>query len=138
MTTETDPRYPHLTESGKSELSVYLGWIQQANIPDSEASFVTYVLGRAGISDPRQLLKIWEYQMGSSADNALRRQIRRFFLNPSQSESFATPSYAGWFEFLESVYTVKDIVGFTPIIMPRYTKVGFSEKPGEGSAFGFV
>jgi hypothetical protein len=138
MTTDTDPRYPHLTESGRSELSVYLDWIQQAKIPDSEASFITYILGRAGISDPRQLLKIWEYQMGAGADQALKRQIRRFFLNPSQSESFATASYAGWFEFLESVYALKESVGYTPVIMPRFTKVGFSEKPTEGSALGFI
>lgn len=138
MTTETDPRYPHLTESGKSELSVYLGWIQQANIPDSEASFITYVLGRAGISDPRQLLKIWEFQIGVEANKQLKRQMRRFFLNPSQSESFAAVPYAGWFEFLESVYTLKDAVSYQPLSVPIFTKVGFSDLPQSGSSIGFV
>jgi hypothetical protein len=125
MPTETDPRFPHLTKAGQLELATYLDWLQQAKIPDSEASFVTYVLGRAGISDPRQLLKVWEYQMGGEIDPSLKRQIRRFFLNPRQSESFSSPSYAGWFEFLESVYALKDRVCYSPIVAPEFTKVGF-------------
>jgi len=68
-TVKEDPRYPSCSEQGKAELEVYLGWIQSANLADTEYAFVTYVMGRAQLKDPRHLFAIWLHQMGKSADS---------------------------------------------------------------------
>jgi hypothetical protein len=135
---ESDPRYSGMTEAGRAELAVYLQWIQDAKLPDTEYSFVAYVIGRASLLDPRHLLKIWDSQVGKQASVAVKRQIRRFFMNPSQTVSFCQPGSAGWFDFIPSVYMLKDQIPFTPLGPPQFTKVGFSEIPKPHTGNGFV
>ena len=83
-----DPRYTYCGEAGKAELSVYLKWIKDAKLADTEYSFIAYVLGRAQIKDPRHLFSIWINQMGGNIDQQTKSQIRRFFMNPSNSVAF--------------------------------------------------
>jgi hypothetical protein len=133
-----DLRYNGMTEFGRSELAVYLQWIKDASLADTEYSFIAYVMGRAGIRDARHLYQIWEQKAGGSADQQLRRQIRRFFLNPSQTVSFEQPGSAGWFDFIASVYEVKDKLPPIAVTVPSFTKVGFNKLPDRGSAEGYV
>ena len=133
-----DLRYTGMTESGQSELSVYLQWIKDASLSDTEYSFIAYVMGRAEIRDPRHLYQIWNQKVGSSADKLLRRQIRRFFLNPSQTVSFEQAASAGWFDFIASVYEAKDNIPPIAIVAPSFTKVGFNKFPPRGSAEGYI
>jgi len=135
---EKDPRYNGMTENGRAELGVYLQWIEDAKLPDSEYSFVAYVMGRASLQDPRHLLKIWDFQAGKQASTSVRRQIRRFFMNPSQTVSFAQPGSAGWFDFIPSVYTLKGQVSFEPIRAPEFVKVGSAELPQPHTAEGYL
>ena len=135
---ESDPRYSGMTDAGRAELAVYLQWIQDAKLPDTEYSFVAYVIGRASLLDPRHLLKIWDSQVGKQASVAEKRQIRRFFMNPGQTVSFCPPGSAGWFDFMQSVYLLKDQLIFVPLSYPQFIKVGFSELPKTNSAAGYV
>jgi hypothetical protein len=135
---ESDPRYPGMTEAGRAELAVYLQWIQDVKLPDTEYSFVAYAIGRASLLDPRHLLKIWDSRVGKQASTDVKRQIRRFFMNPSQTVSFCQPGSAGWFDFMQSVYLLKDQVMFIPLSYPQFIKVGFAEVPKTNSATGYV
>ena len=54
-----DPRYALCSEQGRGELEVYLQWIKDANLEDTEYAYVSYVLGRARITDARHLFAIW-------------------------------------------------------------------------------
>jgi hypothetical protein len=124
-----DCRYANLSDQGKSELEVYLNWLISANLQDTEYAFVTYVMGRAQLKDPRHLFSIWEHQMGGQSDRATRSQIRRFFMCPSDAVSFNTPQSAGWFDFIPWVYHLSGTVPAPRYLQPTFTKVGSSDLP---------
>ncbi len=124
-----DPRFAHMSEMGQAELSVYLDWIQGANLPDTEYAFVTYVLGRAQLKDPRHLFAIWLHQMGQTVDRQVKSQIRRFFMNPSDQVSFASVQSAGWFDFIPWVYQLATTVQPPVVLPPAFAKVGSSDLP---------
>ena len=124
-----DPRFSTCTEAGKAELSVYLQWITDAKLADTEYSFIAYVLGRAQIKDPRHLFSIWAHQMGGNIDRQTKSQIRRFFMNPSTSVAFNSVQSAGWFDFVPTVYQSVPTVPAPNIQIPTFTKVGFSDLP---------
>jgi hypothetical protein len=128
-TVNEDPRYPSCSEQGKAELEVYLGWIQSANLADTEYAFVTYVMGRAQLKDPRHLFAIWLHQMGQQVDLPVKAQIRRFFMNPSSTVPFNNPQSAGWFDFIPWVYQLATEVAAPIVIPPTFVKVGSSQLP---------
>jgi hypothetical protein len=124
-----DPRYPFCTDAAKEELAVYLQWIHDVQLADTEFAFIEYVKGRAGIQDGRHLLAIWEYQMGSQVDRATRSQMRVFFMNPSGSTAFNNSASAGWFDYIESIYQLKAEIQAPLVRPPVFAKVGVSELP---------
>lgn len=128
-TAQNDPRFAHMSEMGQAELSVYLDWIQGANLPDTEYAFVTYVMGRAQLKDPRHLFAIWLHQMGAQVDRQVKSQIRRFFMNPSDQVSFSSVQSAGWFDFIPWVYQLAPTVQAPVIMAPAFAKVGSSDLP---------
>lgn len=135
---KNDPRYSGLSELGRTELGVYLQWIQDAKLEDTEYSFVAYILGRCSINDFRHLYKIWESQIGDNADKSTKRMIRRFFANPSPAVSFNQSNASGWFEFISSVHQLKNEVTIPSITIPVFTKVGFDDLPNINSSIGFL
>jgi len=129
---KTDPRYDLCTIEGRLELEVYLQWIKDTSLDDTEYAFVNYVMGRAQIKDARHLFAIWEHQIWAEIDKSMRSQVRRFFMNPSVELSFKMASYAGWFDFIPSVYQLQKTVPLPPPIYgPTFVKVGGSELPLE-------
>jgi hypothetical protein len=124
-----DPRYALCSEQGRGELEVYLQWIKDANLEDTEYAYVSYVLGRARITDARHLFAIWEHQMGGQIDRSTRSQIRRFFMNPSPQVAFNAASSAGWFDFLPGVYQLMSSVPAPYVTAPVFAKVGSSDLP---------
>jgi hypothetical protein len=124
-----DPRYPFCSEPAKEELEVYLQWIHDVQLPDTEFAFIEYVKGRAGIQDSRHLLAIWEHQMAGQVDRATRSQMRLFFMNPSGSTPFNTSASAGWFDYIESIYQLKSEIQAPLVRPPVFAKVGVSELP---------
>jgi hypothetical protein len=125
----SDPRYALCSEQGRTELEVYLQWIKDASLDDTEYAYVSYVLGRARIADARHLFAIWEHQMGGQMDRSTRSQIRRFFMNPSPQVAFNAPSSAGWFDFLPSVYQLMSSVTAPYVTAPVFAKVGSADLP---------
>ena len=124
-----DPRYALCSEQGRGELEVYLQWIKDASLEDTEYAYVSYVLGRARITDARHLFAIWEHQMGGQIDRSTRSQIRRFFMNPSPEVGFNMATSAGWFDFIPSVYRLLLTVPSPYINAPIFAKVGSAELP---------
>lgn len=135
---ENDSRYPHMSDFARSELSVYLKWLTDARIEDTEYAFVAYVLGRCSLIDARHLFKIWEYQAGDNTEKATRRLMKRFFLNPSPAVNFNQPSVAGWFDFIGLVHEIKNQIKYNQIIPPSYSKVGFNDLPAQNSSLGYI
>ena len=130
----TDPRYAMCSEQGRAELKVYLQWIKDANLEDSEYTYVFYVLGRARITDARHLFAIWEHQMPGQIDRSTRSQMRRFFMNPSSEINFKLADCSGWFDFISSVYQLAQSVPSPRVDIPIFVKVGFDELPAMLSA----
>lgn len=128
-TAQNDPRFAHMSEMGQAELSVYLDWLKVANLQDTEYAFVTYVMGRAQLKDPRHLFAIWLHQMGQTVDRQVKSQIRRFFMNPSDQVSFSSVQSAGWFDFIPWVYQLATTVQAPLILPPTFAKVGSSDLP---------
>lgn len=126
---QNDLRYPHMSEVGQGELAVYLDWIKGTNLADTEYAFITYVMGRAQMKDPRHLFAIWLHQMGQGVDRQVKSQIRRFFMNPSDQVSFASVQSAGWFDFIPWVYQLVGTVPVPTIMPPTFVKVGSSDLP---------
>lgn len=126
-----DPRYALCSVEGRSELGVYLQWIKDADLADTEYAYVSYVLGRSRITDARHLFAIWEHQMGGQIDRSTRSQIRRFFMNPSPEVSFNMANTAGWFDFIACVYQLLHTVPSPYINAPTFAKVGSAELPEE-------
>lgn len=123
---QTDPRAALLNDEGLAELQIYLDWISEAGLSDSEASFVSFVVGRAGLKDPRHLLAVWEAAYsGQQLSADARLQVMRFFLNPGNSD-FRNEEAAGWFDFLPTVYELAPQVPSVTIYKPVFQKVGFS------------
>lgn len=135
---ENDLRYPHMSDFARSELSVYLKWLTDAQIEDTEYAFVAYILGRCSLIDSRHLFKVWEQQVGDSADKATIRQMKRFFMNPSPAVNFNQPSVAGWFDFIDSVQAIKSQIKYNQIFPPTFSKVGFTDLPPQNSSVGFI
>lgn len=132
---QTDARYPFCSDAGKAELEVYLQWIVDASLQDSEYAFIEYVKGRAGIQDGRHLLAIWEYQMQGQFDKTARSQMRLFFVNPNPEVAFNSSAAAGWFDFIESVYVLRNEVPAPLVRPPVFAKVGSSELPAQNFEF---
>ncbi len=124
-----DCRYQQCSAHGRSELEVYLGWLDQAKIKDSEYAFVAFALGRSGLKDVRHLFLLWNRHMAGNADRKVRSQIRRFFFNPSVEISFQVPAMAGWFNFLDELYKRARASSLPALQVPAFVKVGFSELP---------
>jgi len=105
-----DVRYSVLSEAGKEELKVYLDWLNEHQLADSEYSFVYFAIGRAGLQDGRHLFAVWQKVCeGMTVDISTRQHTMRFFLNPTQA-SFTFESAAGWFDFLPQVYELSAAV----------------------------
>ncbi len=124
-----DARFKCCGPAGQEELGVYLNWIHEVGLSDTEYAFVAYALGRSEISDPRQLFILWEHLAGTAVTSQLKQMTRRFFLQPSEEMPFTDANYAGWFDFLPSVYQCKSVVSMPDFSPPQFVKVGFSEVP---------
>lgn len=122
---KADRRYANVaTDEGKEELEVYLQWISDYGIADTQKSFMDFVIGRAGLQDGRHLFSIWKKQMGSTkVDIKTSLQMMRFFINPN-NEPFDTEDVAGWFDFLPQVYDVMEETPAPVINRPSYKMVG--------------
>lgn len=130
MTDSTqDVRFEGCSEHARSELQVYLGWLSQAGLKDTEYAFVLFAVGRAGLKDPRQLFMVWDRMMAGTVDRKSRSQIRRFFINPSPDVAFDVPAMAGWFNLLESLYAQAQSMQVPHLAHPVFVKVGFADLP---------
>jgi len=128
-TVSLDCRYPGCSDQAKGELAVYLDWLGQSKLADSEYSFVLFALGRAGLKDVRHLFLIWSRQISGGVSREHKSQMRRFFMNPSSDVSFNVASCAGWFNFLPVLYEHAGNLKIPALVPPKYTKVGFSDLP---------
>jgi hypothetical protein len=119
-----DVRYLGVSETGRDELKTYLDWISEHQLSDSEASFIYFAIGRAGLASDRHLFAIWqEICEGMEVDTATILHTMRFFLNPTEA-SFAVESTAGWFDFIPQVYElVASVEAPTELSVPTFTKV---------------
>lgn len=124
-----DPRYASCSEQGRGELEIYLQWIEDANLEDTEYAYISYLMGRASIADARHLFAIWEHQMGDNVDRSTRSQIRRFFMNPSSALGFKMAGSAGWFDFIPGVYHMAQAVPAPYLHIPSFVKVGTDDLP---------
>ena len=105
-----DVRYAIVSDAGREELKVYLEWINQNQLSDSESSYIYFAIGRGGLKDARHLFAIWQKICESiEIDTITKLHTMRFFLNPTES-SFALESAAGWFDFLPQVYELATTV----------------------------
>ena len=125
MRVENDPRYTNCTSEGKTELSVYVNWIEQNGLPDSEFSFVAYALGRAQLKHPRDIYQLWESIAAETTPQNVRVQTRRFLMNPSKSINFSAAETAGWFNFLPAIYQAARSKAPLDVLPPSFVKVGF-------------
>ena len=124
-----DQRYALCSVEGRKELVVYLKWIKDNSLEDTEYSYVNYLLGRSRIIDARHLLAIWEHLVAKKIDRSTRSQIRRFFMNPSLEVGFNIATSAGWFDFIPSVYLLQQTVSLPNINIPTFVQVGSKEWP---------
>lgn len=121
-----DPRFPYLSDLGKEELAVYLSWVSDNGLSDTELSFIQYAVGRAGLADGRHLYKMWEVASAENPPDAKTKlQMLRFFMNPVE-DPFARADVAGWFDFLPTIYAMMGQVPVPMITRPSFQKVGFS------------
>lgn len=125
-----DSRFSDCSEQARGELEVYLEWLDQNKISDSEYSFVMFALGRSGLKEVRHILLIWLRQLPNGLDREKKSQVRRFFMNPSADVSFNLPSSAEWFNFLPILYQQTSTMKLPTLVTPKFTKVGFSDLPG--------
>jgi len=128
MASPNDAKFSRCTAEGQEELRVYLEWIHQNGLPDTEFSFVAFALGRAQIQHPRDLFEIWEELVGQTVEANIRLQTRRFLMNPSREIDFSSLETAGWFNFLPAVYQAARTKTFSDLTPPDYRKVGFAKK----------
>jgi len=70
MDISNDPRFPYLSDIGKEELAVYLAWVSDNGLSDSELSFIQYAVGRSGLNDGRHLYKMWEFASSENPPDA--------------------------------------------------------------------
>lgn len=126
---KNDCRFEICSELGKEELTVYLQWIKDNDLLDSEFSFVTFVMGRSEIIDPRQIFAIWEYLNQDKVNTGLSLQVRRLFMNPSNDISFKDANLAGWFDFIPRVYMFKKDVPCPKVLVPVFEKIGDKSLP---------
>lgn len=120
-----DPRFENIaTDEGREELAVYLQWIDDSGIEDTQKSFIDFVVGRAGLEDGRHLFNIWRKQMGSTkVELKTSLEMMKFFINPNHS-AFNIEAAAGWFDFLTQVYELVDETPPQMINRPDYKMVG--------------
>jgi len=119
-----DIRYPGASDAGRDELQTYLDWIAQHQLKDSEASFIYFAIGRAGLASDRHLFAVWQKICAEiEVDTATMLHTMRFFLNPTEA-SFALESTGAWFDFLPQVYElVASVEAPTELSVPTFTKV---------------
>lgn len=119
-----DVRYPGVSETGRDELRIYLEWISQHHLSDSEISFIHFAIGRAGLASDRHLFAVWQKICEDmEVDTLTTLHTMRFFLNPTEA-SFALESTAGWFDFLQQVYElVQSVNAPAALSVPVFTKV---------------
>ncbi len=120
-----DPRYSALSsDEGKNELEVYLQWISDNNLADTQKSFVDFSVGRASLDGGRHLFVIWKKIMAPmKVDLKTTLENMRFFLNPNE-DSFCIRDAAGWFDFLPQVYEVMSEVPVPVIPRPSFKLIG--------------
>lgn len=120
-----DPRFNHIaTDEGREELAVYLQWIEDSGLEDTQKSFIDFVIGRAGLEDGRHLFNVWRKSMGSTkVDVKTSLEMMKFFINPNDS-AFDMEAAAGWFDFLTQVYELMSETTPQMINRPSYKMVG--------------
>jgi len=119
---KNDSRYDLLdTKESREELEVYLNWIDQNKLPDSELSFINFVIGRGGFQDGRHLFQVWNKvneRLKISANERLT--YMRFFMNPLQVD-FSNEENAGWFNMLPVLYDALNKVKYKELSAPVFT-----------------
>jgi hypothetical protein len=121
-----DVRYPHLTLEGKEELKVYLIWLEQSKLEDTEKSFIEFAIGRGRFTNGRHLFQIWEYIKANEIIGVSNKmQMLRFFTNPSDTP-FDLPELSGWFDFLLVAYGLSKTVKPVVYDFPTFLQQGIS------------
>ena len=120
-----DPRYASLTtDEGREDLEIYLQWISDNGLADTQRSFVDFAVGRAGLEDGRHLFSIWQKLMeNTKVELKTSLQIMQFFIMPND-EPFDLEDVAGWFDFLPQVYQIMNEVPAMTVSRPSYKMVG--------------
>jgi hypothetical protein len=126
MIDDTDARFRNLVDPAREELSMYLSWIAENELPDTEQMFVDFVIGRIGAVDGRHVFTAWCKMYESDNISELETlEVMRFFTNPSDAD-FTHSETSGWFELISPLYSIIDEVESKASAIPRFEKIGTS------------
>ena len=126
MIDDTDVRFRNLVDPAREELSLYLSWIAENELPDTEQMFVDFVIGRIGAVNGRHVFTAWCKMHESDNISELETlEVMRFFLNPSDAD-FTYSEASGWFELISPLYSIIDEVVPKAVVIPRFEKIATS------------
>lgn len=123
MMHDTDARFRNLVGSGREELSLYLSWITENQLPDTEQIFVDFVIGRIGAADGRHVFSAWRKLHEPDNISELEAlEVMRFFANPSDAD-FSHLETSGWFDLISPLHSIIEEVEPKAIASPRFEKI---------------
>lgn len=94
----------------KNEIDIYLAWLAENNLESTEKSIISFVILRGGLRSGRHLFEVWRNQsMYECSTGDVYDQVRRFFINPTDS-NFFVDKQKNWFYFFVDSYKRKDTV----------------------------
>ncbi len=123
MMHDTDARFRNLIEPAREELSLYLSWITENQLPDTEQTFVEFVIGRIGAVNGRHVFAAWRKLHEPENISELEiLEVMRFFTNPSDAD-FSHSETSGWFELISPLHGIIEEVESKAIVSPRFEKI---------------
>jgi len=126
MIDDTDARFRNLVDPAREELSLYLSWIAENELPDTEQMFVDFVIGRIGAVDGRHVFTAWcKMHVSENISELETLEVMRFFTNPSDAD-FTHSETSGWFELISPLYSIIDEVEPKAVAIPRFEKIATS------------
>jgi hypothetical protein len=107
-----------------NEIDIYLAWLAENNIESTEKSIISFVMLRGGLHSGRHLFEIWrKHSIYQSSSGDVYDQVRRFFINPTDSHFFVDKQ-KNWFYFFVDAYTRKDSVSSEAPKSPQFSYPG--------------
>jgi hypothetical protein len=107
-----------------NEIAIYLSWLAENNLESTERSIISFVIQRGGLQGGRHLFEVWRNQeVYESSTGDVYDQVRRFFINPTDSYFFVEKQ-KNWFYFFVDAYLKKDDVSIVTPNSPKFSHPG--------------